>query len=184
MYLIVGLGNYGDKYTYTRHNVGFLFADALARQLDTKFSQKPELQGEVAEVRDAHEKYILLKPQTYMNRSGEAIARTMTAYNIPLSNVVVVSDDSNLDFGTVRIRFGGEAGGHNGLKSVMGTSGADFWRVRVGIGGAPERVPLEAWVLAGLSDEDLKILHDVFNSIMDEHFTAGVHLQEKTLHIS
>jgi PTH1 family peptidyl-tRNA hydrolase len=181
MYLIVGLGNYGDKYTYTRHNVGFLFTDALARQLDTKFSQKPELQGEVAEVRDAHEKYILLKPQTYMNRSGEAIARTMAAYNIPLSNVVVVSDDSNLDFGTVRIRFGGEAGGHNGLKSVIGTSGADFWRVRVGVGGAPERVPLEAWVLGALSDEDLKGLHATFEKILRNVFTSGVHLKEETI---
>lgn len=181
MYLIVGLGNPGSKYTYTRHNIGFLFLDALARRLDAKFSDKPALAGEVAEVRDAHEKYVLLKPNTFMNRSGEAVSRTMAAYNIPLSNVVAVSDDTNLDFGVTRVRFGGEAGGHNGLKSIIAISGADFWRVRVGAGKAPDRVPLEAWVLSALGEDDLKNLQNVSTTVMDRMFTNGVQLKEETL---
>lgn len=181
MYLIVGLGNHGAKYTYTRHNVGFLFVDALAARLGARFAYDGDLQGEAAEIRDAHEKYILLKPHTYMNLSGQSVARAMARYKIPLSHVIIVSDDTNLDLGVTRVRLGGEAGGHNGLKSIIGICGADFWRMRIGAGKAPEKVPLEAWVLGGLSDEDLKQLHSVFEGLMNRFLTEGVHLQEQTV---
>lgn len=182
MYLIVGLGNYGEKYEYTRHNIGFLFVDALAKRLNTSFSYSSDLLSDATEVRDTHEKYVLLKPHTYMNRSGEAVARAMAAYKIPLSNVIIVSDDTNLDLGVTRVRFGGEAGGHNGLKSVIQLCGPDFWRMRVGAGTAPERVPLEAWVLSGLHDGEMKTLHGVFDTLLSRFFTDGVHLKEETVH--
>ena len=180
MYLIVGLGNHGDKYTYTRHNVGFLFVDELAQSLDARFSYDADCGGDLTEVRDAHEKYVLLKPHTYMNRSGEAVARTATRFHIPPSHIIVISDDTNLDLGVTRLRFGGEAGGHNGLKSIMNSYGSDFWRIRIGVGSPTGQTPLEAWVLGKLTDDDMITLPAVFRNILERYFENGVHLREET----
>lgn len=181
MYLIVGLGNHGEKYQFTRHNVGFLFVDAFAGDLQAETRLTPALQGEVAEARDQHEKYILLKPHTYMNLSGESVSKVMAKFGIDPENVIVISDDTNLDLGIVRTRFGGEAGGHNGLKSVMQYIGPNFWRIRVGVGQNPENYPLEKWVLGKLSDEEIKVLHERFEEIIQKYLSNGASLKEETI---
>ena len=119
-----------------------------------------------------------------MNRSGESVARVMSAFHIPPSHVIVFSDDTNLEFGVTRIRFGGEAGGHNGLKSLIEHCGPDFWRIRIGVGKPPARVPLEAWVLSGLQDQELADLQTVFKELIQRYFTDGVHIAEETIHLS
>lgn len=181
MYLLVGLGNPGDKYTYTRHNVGFLFIDAFTKQYEEQVRLQPNLQGAVAEIRDPHEKYIALKPQTFMNVSGESVSKVIAKFGIEPEQVIVISDDTNLDLGVVRTRFGGEAGGHNGLKSIIKHIGNDFWRIRVGVGTNPEQIPLEKWVLGKLTDEEIKTLHKQFQAIIQKYFQNGVKLQEETI---
>jgi PTH1 family peptidyl-tRNA hydrolase len=132
-FLIAGLGNIGAEYENTRHNIGFKVADAIVAALESEF--KTERYGSVAVCKDKGRIYIVLKPSTYMNLSGQAIKYWLNKEKIEISNMMVILDDLNLEFGTVRIKSKGGAGGHNGLKSIeeeLGTS--DYNRMRIGIG--------------------------------------------------
>lgn len=129
-YLVVGLGNVGREYEGTRHNVGFEVADKVAEDLNINFSISGKMFSEVASVKGA----ILAKPQNLMNLSGLAVAKLKEYYKIDIPEIIVVSDDFNLELGKVRIRFDGNSGGHKGIESVMEQVGGNFWRVRVGIG--------------------------------------------------
>jgi PTH1 family peptidyl-tRNA hydrolase len=132
-YLIVGLGNIGETYENTRHNIGFKVVDALVESMDGKFQS--ERYGAVAVCKNKGRIYIVLKPSTFMNLSGQAIKYWLQKEKIDISNLMVILDDLNLDFGTLRIKGKGGAGGHNGLKSIEEElKSQDYARMRVGIG--------------------------------------------------
>ncbi len=132
-YLIVGLGNIGDQYAQTRHNIGFMIVDHLAREAGVDFADKRY--GSVAEMRLKGQKMFLLKPSTYMNLSGNAVRYWVKEKKIELERLLIVSDDLALPLGTIRIKPGGSEGGHNGLKSITQTLGTNQYpRLRFGIG--------------------------------------------------
>ncbi|HHZ11691.1 MAG TPA: aminoacyl-tRNA hydrolase [Acholeplasmataceae bacterium] len=135
MLMLVGLGNPGRKYSKTRHNIGFMFLDRIAKELGTVFKMKKDLQAEVAEFVHNGVKIILLKPQTYMNLSGDAVRLAMRYYGIAPEEIVVVYDDMDLPEGKIRIRKGGSSGGHKGIKHIIETLNTeDIKRIRIGIG--------------------------------------------------
>lgn len=132
--LIVGLGNPGEKYLRTRHNAGFWYADEIARRHGGTFRGESKHQGELARVRVAGSEVWLLKPTTFMNRSGAAIASVANFYRIAPAEILVVHDELDLPAGVARLKFGGGHGGHNGLRDTSAAIGADYWRLRLGIG--------------------------------------------------
>ncbi len=142
MWLLVGLGNPGDKYARNRHNIGFMALDRLADKYSAFSLWKSKHQGLLADASLAQQKVYLLKPQTFMNNSGPSVSATARFYKIPPERVVVFYDELDLAPGKIRIKRGGGNGGHNGLKSIDAHYGKDYWRVRLGIGhpGAKERV--------------------------------------------
>ena len=161
MYLIAGLGNPGDKYFRTRHNVGFSAIDYISQKcgIDVKKLKHKALIGEG---NIAGERVILVKPQTFMNLSGESIAEITSWYKIPNENIIIIYDDISLETGSIRIREKGSAGGHNGIKSVIMHLNSDvFGRIKIGVGGNGDR-DLADYVLAKFSDDDAKI---IFNSL-------------------
>ena len=160
MYYIVGLGNPGLQYENTRHNVGFMTIDYLANKydIDVRKSKFKSLygQGEIS----GH-KVMLIKPQTYMNNSGEAVRELRDFYKFDIDKLIVIYDDIDIDFGTIRIRKKGSAGSHNGMKSIIYQIQDDqFPRIKVSIGKKPEKWDLANFVLSGFSKEEAKILED------------------------
>ncbi|MGN1329029.1 MAG: aminoacyl-tRNA hydrolase [Eubacterium sp.] len=159
-FLIVGLGNPGAKYEMTRHNAGFLAMDLLAIKEGFNI-KKLKHHALVADVVINGKRCLVMKPQTMMNNSGEAVGEAVKFYKIPVENVIVVFDDISLDVGQTRIRRKGSAGGHNGIKSIIAHLGSeDFPRVKVGVGKKPNpEYDLVAWVLGKFPKEqesDLK----------------------------
>ena len=133
-YLIVGLGNIGNEYLNTRHNIGFKVLDAFVEASNTSFST--QRYGDIAQVRVKNKVLVLLKPSTYMNLSGEAVRYWMNKENIPLENILIIVDDIALPFGAIRIKGKGSDGGHNGLKNIAELlQTTDYARLRFGIGG-------------------------------------------------
>lgn len=132
--LIVGLGNPGPDYDLTRHNAGFWFVDELARQANLNFKFETKFQGAVAKYPAPGRDCWLLKPHTFMNKSGQPIASLAGFYKIPIANILVVHDDLDLPPGTVRLKQGGGHGGHNGLRDIITHLGDNFLRLRIGIG--------------------------------------------------
>ncbi|EEI87017.1 aminoacyl-tRNA hydrolase [Anaerococcus lactolyticus ATCC 51172] len=160
MYYIVGLGNPGLQYENTRHNVGFMTIDYLANKynIDVRKLKFKSLygQGEIS----GH-KVMLIKPQTYMNNSGEAVRELRNFYKFDIDKLIVIYDDIDIDFGTVRIRKKGSAGSHNGMKSIIYQIQDDkFPRIKVSIGKKPEKWDLANFVLSGFSKDEVSILED------------------------
>lgn len=154
-YLVVGLGNIGAEYASTRHNMGFMILDAWAQASNVVFTV--ERYGAVAEISFKGRHFTLLKPSTYMNLSGNAVRYWMQRLNLPLENLIVISDDLNLPFGTLRMRLSGSDGGHNGLENIIWTLESDQWaRIRVGIGNGFSRGGQVDYVLGPLSPEELE----------------------------
>ena len=152
-YLVVGLGNIGAEYASTRHNMGFMILDAWAQASNVLF--KTDRYGDIAEVSWKGRWFVLLKPSTYMNLSGNAVRYGMQKLNLPLENLIVISDDLNLPFGTLRLRPSGSSGGHNGLEDITAKLQSDRWaRIRVGIGNDFSRGGQIDFVLGDLSDEE------------------------------
>jgi len=156
-YLIAGLGNIGEEYENTRHNVGFMVLDALAGASNTVFSDKRY--GSVTELKYKGRTFILLKPSTYMNRSGNAVNYWLQKEKIPLENLLVIADDIAIPIGSIRLRSKGSPGGHNGLANISETLGTDeYARLRVGIGnGYPKGGQID-YVLGKWTAEERKIL--------------------------
>ena len=154
-YLVVGLGNIGAEYAHTRHNMGFMILDAWAQASNVLF--KTDRYGDVAEISFKGRWFVLLKPSTYMNLSGNAVRYWMQKLNLPLENLIVISDDLNLPFGTIRMRGNGSSGGHNGLEDITRKLESEQWtRIRVGIGnGFPHGGQID-YVLGNLSREELE----------------------------
>ena len=168
MFLLVGLGNPGDKYARTRHNAGFDVIELLADKLNAPLNKKL-CKAKVAETRVGNERVALAQPQTYMNLSGESVAALMNWYKVPPENLVVCYDDVDLDFGRLRVRKGGSAGTHNGMRSIIYLLGRDdFPRVRVGMGRAPAGWELADYVLAHFdTPEARKIAFDAYLDAVD-----------------
>ena len=158
-WLLVGLGNPGDKYDNTRHNVGFAAIDQLAEELRVPV-QKLKYRALTQTVELGGAKVLLMKPITYMNLSGEAVGEAARFFKIPADHVLVLSDDVSLPVGRLRIRKGGSAGGHNGLKSIIQHLGTDqFPRVKIGVGEKPHPdYDMADWVLGKFAGEDLKTI--------------------------
>ncbi len=152
-YLVVGLGNIGAEYASTRHNMGFMVLDAWAQASNVLF--RTDRYGDVAEVSFKGRWFVLLKPSTYMNLSGNAVRFWMQKLHLPLENLIVISDDLNLPFGTIRMRPGGSSGGHNGLEDITEKLESDQWtRIRIGIGNDFSRGRQVDYVLGELSAEE------------------------------
>ena len=154
-YLVVGLGNIGAEYAGTRHNMGFMILDAWAQASNVLF--RTDRYGDVAEVSFKGRWFVLLKPSTYMNLSGKAVRYWMQTLNLPLENLIVISDDLNLPFGTLRMRANGSSGGHNGLENIAQLLESEKWaRIRVGIGNEFSRGGQIDYVLGGLSKDEME----------------------------
>ncbi len=168
MYLIAGLGNPEKKYNATRHNVGFGVIDVLSEKYDIDLTEM-KFKGMYGKGRIGNEKVILLKPLTYMNLSGESIRPVADYFKIDTkSELIVISDDIDLDPGRIRIRPGGSAGGHNGLKNIIAQLGHDeFSRVRVGVGKKPPRIDLADWVLGHFDKEDAQYVMEAMDHAAD-----------------
>lgn len=153
--VVVGLGNPGPEYALTRHNAGFWFVDELARRYDGRLRPERRYGAETARIRVAGIDLWLLKPLTYMNRSGSCIRAFCDYLRIPVAEVLVAHDDLDLPPGTVRLKRGGGAGGHNGLKDTITHLGEDFWRLRLGIGHPGQRDEVIDYVLrrAGTAEQ-------------------------------
>lgn len=157
--IIVGLGNPGSEYADTRHNAGFWVVDSLAKMLGADVKQK-KFGALFGQYEYKGKKLIFIKPQDYMNRSGQAVATAVGFYKVPLEDILVISDDMALEAGRIRIRPGGSAGGQKGLADVIGKLGTDkFSRLRVGI-GASGIIPGHSYVLARPSKEQIPLLED------------------------
>ena len=159
-YLIVGLGNIGVEYANTRYNMGFMVFDAWAQASNIVFESGRY--GSTASISFKGRKFYLLKPSTYMNLSGKAVRYWMNELDIPVENLMVISDDLNIPFGTLRLRKGGSAGGHNGLSNINELIGTqDYARIRVGIGNDFGRGHQVDFVLGELSDEQKKQMEEI-----------------------
>ena len=158
--LLVGLGNPGTQYNRTRHNIGFMFLDSLDQHWQRGgtggFTNHGRVKGEVAIHQRMSRKIVLLKPMSYMNLSGGPVQTTAHFYKIPVTHLIVVCDDVNLPFGTIRIRNKGGAGGHNGLKSIESSLGTqEYVRMRLGVGGGQPGRDLSGHVLGDFRGEDM-----------------------------
>ena len=152
--IIVGLGNPGPEHCLTRHNAGFWFVDALARAQGAQFRSHSRYQGEVCRFSLEGRDLVLLKPQTYMNRSGLSVRALLDYVKVPVGEMLVVHDDLDLVPGTARFKVGGGHGGHNGLRDTIRHCGADFWRLRIGIGHPGDKSQVIDYVLQRPSAED------------------------------
>ena len=167
-WLIVGLGNPGQKYEHTRHNMGFLTVDLLAEQLNVKLN-KVKFKSAYNIVRFGGQKCLVMKPQTYMNLSGEAVHEAAQFYKIPADHVLVIYDDVSLPVGKLRVRPTGSAGGHNGLKNIIQHLGTDaFPRIKVGV-GMPDHPDHEMidWVIGKPQGEEAKTLRAALDRAAD-----------------
>ena len=157
MYLIVGLGNPEEKYSKTRHNMGFDVINKLAGKYDIQVT-KNKFEGLYGTGTIEGERIVLLKPQTYMNLSGNSVVKFMNFYKLDLKDIIIIYDDFDIEEGTIRIRKNGSAGTHNGMKSVIGALGSEeFVRIRIGIGDKEDSNAIEH-VISKLLDEEYKIL--------------------------
>ncbi len=166
-YIIVGLGNPGRDYEITRHNTGFTAIDLISDKAGVHIDRL-KFKALTAVTEFGGKRVLLVKPQTFMNLSGEAVFAAMDFYKIPLEKVIIIYDDVSLDVGKMRLRKKGSAGGHNGIKSIIAQCGGDeFPRVKIGVGKKPEGWDLADWVLGKYSEDDLKTLGTVYENTAD-----------------
>ena len=158
--LIVGLGNPGDKYDLTRHNAGFWFVDEVARQYGAVFRPETKFLGEAARIQQNGLDIWLLKPATFMNRSGQSIQALANFYKIPVESILVVHDELDLPVGTAKLKKGGGHGGHNGLRDTIAKVGKEFLRLRLGIDHPGHRDMVVDYVLKAPSKTDRQLIDD------------------------
>jgi len=179
-YLIAGLGNIGSEYSNTRHNIGFMVLDALAKASNISFNDARY--GSISEVKHKGRTFILLKPSTYMNLSGKAISYWLQKEKIPVENLLVVLDDIALPLGTLRLRANGSDGGHNGLKSIDSILGhQNYARLRFGIGGDFPKGHQVDYVLGELDEEDKGKLPERLTKAAEIIFSFGTIGVERTM---
>jgi PTH1 family peptidyl-tRNA hydrolase len=181
-WLVAGLGNPGRQYAGNRHNVGFLIADLLAERLGARFSRHRRAPAQVAET----PRLVLVKPMTYMNLSGGAVANLARYYKLPPSRIVAVYDEIDLPYGTLRTRLGGGEAGHNGVRSLTQALGTrDYLRVRFGVGRPPGRQDPADWVLSDFSAaerKDLDYLVDRAADLVEAVIAEGLETAQNRFH--
>lgn len=176
-YLIVGLGNPDREYRGNRHNVGFMVLDHLAARLDVSFSRL-KMNAMMTAVRHGEERLILIKPQTYMNLSGGPVSSFLRFYKLPRENLLVVYDDVDLPFESLRLKPNGGDAGQKGVRSIIEKLGTqDFPRLRVGIGRPPGRMPVSSYVLQDFSKSEQELLPFV----LDQSVSAALHFVDHGL---
>lgn len=177
--LLVGLGNPGAEYDLTRHNVGFYALDAFVAATDEMASwvDKKDLKCQLSSGQLGNVRVVAIKPTTFMNASGESVQAVTAFYKIPAEQVVVIHDELDIDFGQIRMRMGGSAAGHNGIKSVSQHIGEDYGRIRIGIGPkVPEQIDSSHFVLQKFNSEEQAQLSDLSreaNAIITEYVYGG-----------
>jgi PTH1 family peptidyl-tRNA hydrolase len=165
--LIVGLGNPGTEFARTRHNAGFQFVDEFARRLGATFRSEPRHRAELARARIAEGDVWLLKPMSYMNNSGDPVRSVATFYKVPVESVLVAYDELDFPAGVVRLRQGGGAAGHNGMRDVIEQMGDGFWRLRIGIGHPGDRNVVLDHVLGRPSASEAQLMQDAILAAVD-----------------
>jgi PTH1 family peptidyl-tRNA hydrolase len=166
--LVVALGNPGNEYKRNRHNVGWIFLDKLSEKYQLRFSDERKHNASICKTNYKDRNIIFAKPLTYMNLSGIAVQSLSHFYKIPPKDIIVIHDDKDFNIGTFKIRIGGSAAGHNGIKSIISSLGTDnFIRFRIGIGPKPKEIIMSNYVLQNFSENESKILNSIFNKLID-----------------
>ena len=165
--LIVGLGNPGPDYARTRHNAGFFFVDELARRHGGVFRSEPRHHGDLAKVRLDGTELWLLKPMTFMNRSGGSVQSVAAFYKVPAESILVAYDELDFQPGIIKLKQGGGAAGHNGMRDVIAHMGDQFWRLRIGIGHPGDRAAVLNYVLGRASAEDSRLIDEAIGAGLD-----------------
>src|SRR6185436_2716441 len=180
-FLLIGLGNPGREYKDTRHNFGFMLIDRIAVRLNAR-GMKVQSKAIVMNTTHEERKLILAKPQTFMNLSGQSVQGLVHFYKIPLTNVMILSDDLDIPFGTVRIRASGGPGGQRGLSSILEKLGTkDVPRMRLGIGRPPGRMDPAAYVLQNFSRDDLQDISEILDRAADAVLAFVAHGLNKAM---
>ncbi len=168
MKLVICLGNPGSKYANTRHNIGFMFADIFASKIGANFSNEPKFKSEIAKATYNNEAIWIVKPQTFMNLSGEALLALRNFYKIDIDTLFLVYDDISLELGKIRFRAKGSDGGHNGVKSIIKHAQTDkFDRLKIGIGPQPPFMKSEDFVLQNFPQSDSELLYKSLNDSVE-----------------
>ncbi len=165
--IIAGLGNPGPEHQLTRHNAGFWFCDALARRHGGEFRDYRKYSGETARIGVGGQEIILLKPTTYMNRSGMSVRQLSDFFKIAPQEILVVHDELDLPVGSVRLKHGGGHGGHNGLRDIIAHLGEDFWRLRLGIGHPGTKAEVIDYVLTRAPKAEEELILDAVSTAVD-----------------
>ncbi len=166
--LLICLGNFGSRYELTRHNMGFMFADNFAIKNDAVFKLESRFKSEITQFFLSGNKIIMVKPQTYMNLSGEALSLVKSFYKIDKLDILVVYDDIDLPLGKIRFRDKGSDGGHNGIKSIIQhIGGTEFDRLKLGIGPQPQNMKSESFVLQNFTNDQLDFITESMPKFMD-----------------
>ena len=180
-FLLIGLGNPGREYANTRHNFGFMLIDRIAVRLNAR-GMKVQSKAIVMNAAYEERKLILAKPQTFMNLSGQSVQGLVHFYKLPLTNVMILSDDLDIPFGTIRIRASGGPGGQRGLSSILEKLGTkDVQRMRLGIGRPPGRMDPANYVLQNFSKDETQTLSEVLDQATEAVFTFVTHGLNKAM---
>lgn len=176
MLLLVGLGNPGGRYARNRHNIGFMALDEIVRRQNLN-QWRSRFRSEVAEGAIGSEKVLAMKPQTFMNRSGEAVGEAARFFKLPADRVIVFHDELDLAPGKLRVKLGGGVAGHNGLRSISSHIGGDFWRVRMGIGHPGRKDLVHGYVLSDFAKDDADWVATLCEAVAEEidRLVAGDH---------
>ncbi|MDO8686651.1 MAG: aminoacyl-tRNA hydrolase [Candidatus Berkelbacteria bacterium] len=179
MRLIIGLGNPGEKYEKTRHNIGFLILERIAEKRGVVFRLESTYEARFAELGELDDRLKLVEPQTFMNESGRAVSKIKNYWKVDSEDIWVIHDDVDLDFGKVRVQLAGSSAGHKGIQSIIDNIGEEFWRIRIGV-GKQENIPTDEWVLKNFDDP--KKLDEIIDKVADfvlESLSMGI--MEKTM---
>ncbi len=180
--MIVGLGNPGPKYDQTRHNAGFWFVDELARRAGASFKPESKFSGETCKLNLAGRNVWLLKPSTFMNRSGLSVRQLASFYKIPLSSILVAHDELDLPPGAAKFKLAGGHGGHNGLRDIFSHLGKDFWRLRLGVGHPGSKDQVVDYVLNRPGRDDEAAILAAIDAAADETPLLAEGEFEKAMH--
>lgn len=179
MYIVVGLGNPGDRFIQTKHNIGFITVDYLAERMGVKIN-KVKHKALIGEGALGGEKVMLVKPQTFMNLSGQSVMDIVGFYKVPLENLIVIYDDIDLPVGKVRIRPSGSSGTHNGMRNIIYLLGKqNFPRVRIGVGKQPDYMDLADYVMTKFTGEEVPLMEEAVKSsalAVEEIVKSGINI--------
>lgn len=180
--VVFGLGNPGSQYSLTRHNVGFWYLDMMAEKYSCVFKKETKFHAEISSLLFDNRKVWLVKPQTFMNKSGLSVVSFCHFYRIPANRVLVVYDELDLPVGTVKLKKTGGHGGHNGLRDIIPHIGADFLRLRVGIGHPGDKSKVTPWVLGRPNQKDEKIIYDgLYEALAADEFIFSGDIEKAML---